>query len=90
MQFDPNKPHGEVFGMQGVKWEQHGCLFGQDGHQISGPTRAAAEPPPLDGGTDYETMHWKRIKQLSDSFGFEWTGNTEDAISFLRGQSAAA
>ncbi len=44
--------------------------------------------PPQDetaGGTSIETMHWRHLKTLVESYGGEWK-NRQNAIEFLKGK----
>lgn len=44
------------------------------------------QSPPQDetsGGNSVETMHWKHLKTLVESYGGEWT-NRQEAILFLK------
>ena len=40
---------------------------------------------PTSSANDLETMHWKRLKILAESFGVEWT-NRQDVIAQIRGK----
>lgn len=42
-------------------------------------------PVEAEDGKTMETMHWKHLKALVESFGGEWT-NKEDAINFMKGK----
>lgn len=49
-------------------------------------TEEQPSPPQQDeisGGTSIETMHWKHLKTLVESYGGEWN-NRQEAIVFLK------
>lgn len=80
-------PHGQVFGMAGVAWEQAGQLFDFAGYPVDGNgERIVVESAPLPSSDTLEGMHWKRLQVMLEQYGETYT-TREAAVAFLRGRT---
>lgn len=97
MSLDRTQPYGEVGGIPGVKFEQGGRFFNPGGVEVTygeedaDGLRAITQLPStvedseaFATGDDLDTMHWRHLKAMVESFGGTWT-NKEDALAFLKG-----
>ena len=88
MRLDESQPYAEIHGGGVVRYEQNGRMFLPNGREVGAPDDGLDDVPaeaPA-GASSYQSMHWKTLKAIVESYGGTWT-NKEAAIRFLEGSA---